>query len=360
MSEESVRQESVRQESGSEEMGMTEKDGVTDKDQRGLFVAPGQRQELAATLTMPYTLTTGLPAGTFLAALGHRILIGSKETASGKVCVPPADGPLDTTFVRVAETGTITAVTVLGGERSGAVALIRLDGTDADLLHRIVVGDGTPAAGARVRAVWAEEPTGTTILDIAGFVLDPDAEQGSEPTPFDPAALEIEAVQQLPYSLQLSYRHSYGPYYGQLFDQVGSSRRILGSNCPHCQHVLVPPRERCEICFSRTERLVDVADTGRLQAFSIIHMEFVGQTRTPPYVYAEIMLDGSATRLIHTLGGVDPDAARRHLAIGARVRAVWKDRADAVGTLDDIDHFALVDPLPEGDTEPTTGPPVAR
>ncbi len=313
----------------------------------GLFVAPGERQDLAATLTMPYTLTTGLPAGTFLAALGHRVLIGSRELESGRVSVPPADGPDVTELVRVAETGTITAVTRLAVDRAGAVALIRIDGTDAELLHRIVGGAGDPVAGARVRAVWAEERSGTSILDLAGFAVDPDAPEGAEPAPFDASALEIEPVQQLPYELKLEYRHAYGPYYGPMFDQLGTTRRILGSNCPRCDHVLVPPRERCEICFSRAERLVDVADTGRLQAFSIIHMEFVGQTRTPPYVYAEIMLDGTATRLIHTVGGVDPEQARKHLAIGARVQAVWKDRADAVGTLNDIDYFALVDPLPE-------------
>lgn len=328
-------------------MTTTEQSGAVDTT--GLFVEPGARQELAATLNMPYNLTTGGPAGAFLAALGKRRLIGSKDVATGAVHVPPFDGPEETDFVEVAETGTITAVTELGDGRSGAVALIRIDGTDGDLLHRVVGGSGSPTVGARVRAVWAEEPTGTSILDLAGFAVETDVPEGPAPRSIDFSALEIEPVQQLPYSLQLEYKHAYGPYYGQLFDHVGSNRRILGSNCPKCNHVLVPPRERCEICYSRTERLVDVADTGRLQAFSIIHMEFVGQTRKPPYVYAEIMLDGSATRLIHTLGGVDPEQARKHLRVGAAVRAVWRDASEAVGTLDDIDHFELVEPLPAGD-----------
>ena len=81
------------------------------------------------------------------------------------------------------------------------------------------------------------------------------------------------------------------------------------------------------------------SDTGRLQAFSVIHLEFVGQTRKPPYVYAEIVLDGSATRLIHTVAGIDVAKAAEQLTIGMPVRAVWKDVADCRGTLDDIDYF---------------------
>lgn len=325
---------------------MTTTDASGAVDTAGLFVAAGECQELATTLSMPYTLTVGGPAGAFLAALGARTLIGSRDTETGEVSVPPLDGLNPSSYVKVAESGTISAVTTLGGDRSGAVALIRIDGTDVDLLHRIVGGDGEPVRGARVRAVWAEQPTGESILDLAGFTVERDIPEGPAPEDFDLDAAGIEAVQQLPYSLQLDYRHAYGPYYGQMFDHIGTHRRILGSNCPKCAHVLVPPRERCEICFSRTERLVEVSDTGRLQAFSIIHMEFVGQTRTPPYVYAEIMLDGSATRLIHTVGGVDPEQARRHLRIGAQVKAVWRDAADSIGTLDDIDHFELVEPLP--------------
>ena len=63
----------------------------------------------------------------------------------------------------------------------------------------------------------------------------------------------------------------------------------------------------------RTERWVDVSDTGVLKAFSIIHLKFVGQTREPPYVYAEIILDGAATRLIHTIGGIDVEKAAETL-----------------------------------------------
>jgi uncharacterized OB-fold protein len=78
-----------------------------------------------------------------------------------------------------------------------------------------------------------------------------------------------------------------------------------------------------------------------IKAFSIIHLEFVGQTREPPYVYAEIVLDGAATRLIHAVGGIEVEEAMEKLSPGTPVRAVWKD-SDPVGTLEDILYFEPV------------------
>ena len=91
------------------------------------------------------------------------------------------------------------------------------------------------------------------------------------------------------------------------------------------------------VCFARTTRLVEVQDTGTLQAFSIAHLEFIGQTRTPPYVYAEVDLDGTSTHRIHVLGGFAIEKAR-DLTSGMPMRAVWKGASQAQGTLADIEY----------------------
>jgi uncharacterized OB-fold protein len=46
--------------------------------------------------------------------------------------------------------------------------LVRLDGADTVLLHRLIEIDGEPAIGMRVRAVLASERDGS-ILDVSGF-----------------------------------------------------------------------------------------------------------------------------------------------------------------------------------------------
>jgi uncharacterized protein len=295
---------------------------------------------LDATIAMPYTLTTGPAAGHFLAELaGHR-LVGSRCPDCARVVVPAQDfcgrchGASGSDLVEVPGTGVVTAVTTTGSQ---SLCFVRLDGTDADFLHRIV-GE-PPRIGDRVEAVWSEEEPRGTVLDLAGFRRSNSAPVTAPVSTLEPSA---EPLPERPDAIELRYRHSYGPYYGRLFDELGSYRRIVGTRCPRCSAVMLPPREWCDVCHVRTTAWADVADTGVLKAFSVIHLEFVGQLRKPPYVYAEIVLDGAATKLIHMLGGIDPEEAPRKLRPGMNVRAVWKDADEAQGTLEDISHFELV------------------
>jgi uncharacterized protein len=306
----------------------------------GLLTGIDDAQVLQTTLSLPYTLTTGGAAGAFLAELGRKRILGSRCDHCARTMTPAQDycnrcGEPAGEFLAMPETGTVSALTRTA---KGQLALIRLDGSDTDMLHRLSPGADGAAVGSRVRAVWADTAAGS-MLDLDSFALHEGGAEPGSPSPAGP----VDVVVEMPYALDLEYRHSYGPHYGRLFDELATSRRIIGSSCPRCRSVLVPPREFCDACFVRTSAHVDVADTGTLQAYSVIHMEFVGQTRKPPYVYAEIMLDGSATRLIHTVAGFDVATAGERLRIGMPVRAVWKDRADSIGTLDDIDYFEPAD-----------------
>lgn len=302
----------------------------------GLGSTPNENPTFAGTIELPYTLTTGRAAATFLAELANRKIVGSRCPECGDVTAPAQDfcaacGTTLEGFVEVPASGELTGFTATA---EGLIGLIRLDGAANDFPHKLLdVELDSLSVGDRVQARWAAEPTGS-ILDIEGF--EPGGEPGGEAKPLEASA---EPILEQKYGMRLDYEHAYGPYYGMLFDGLATSRRIQGSRCPNCTRVLVPPREYCDVCYVRTGEWVDVADTGTIKAFSIIHLEFVGQTREPPYVYAEIVLDGSATRLIHTVGGIDVEEAKERLQIGTKVRAVWKEGGEPVGTLEDIDHF---------------------
>lgn len=304
----------------------------------GLNTAPTETPAFPGRIALPYTLTAGAAAATFVAELANRRIVGAR-LASGRVLVPAQDfcgrtGEEPVELLEMPTTGTLSAFTET---HEGVIGLVRVDGADTDMAHRIVeAAYDELAVGQRVEARWVPEASGA-MTDLAGFA--PGGEAGGTPQPLVPRAQPIPVH---PYEIDLRYQHAYGPYYGRLFDELSTSRRILGVRCPSCEHVLVPPRELCETCFVRTGEWVDVADTGVLQAFSVIHLEFVGQKRTPPYVYAEIILDGASTRLIHTIGGFAPEEANERLAPGTRVRAVWRD-GEPTGTLEDIEHFEVIE-----------------
>ena len=297
---------------------------------------------MAATLKMPYTLTPGRATGIFLAALAQQQILGSRCTACSTVRVPAQDvcpdcGGESPEIVRVPETGVLEAWTQTD---QGVIALVRLDGTDISLLHRLVSADGAEMGG-RVSAVWNDERTGA-ITDISGFAVAPNAALGTV-SAIDLAT--IEPIELMNYTMQLDYQHAYGHYYGTLFDGVKNDRRIRGVRCPSCRNVLVPPRPYCDACFVPTADWMDVPDTGVVQACSVVHIEFMGQRVPPPYVYAEIVLDGTATRLIHTVGGLSAESAREGgVRPGSRVQAVWSDRT--TGSLSDIEYFRVL-----GETE---------
>lgn len=290
---------------------------------------------LASTISLPYQLTPGRATGTFLAGLARKTLVGTRCRECGRVEAPAQDtcacGCPDLELVQLGNQGELRGFT-----RTPAytLALVRIDGTDCDMLHRLH-GDADWQVGMRVQAEWAPEAKGS-VLDLVGFVP---AKGRSEEKPR--ALTEtIAPIETVPTSMKLNYQHAHGPYYGRLFDEMQTSGRILGIRCTRCHGVLLPPREVCDACYAPTGTWADVKDSGVLQAFSIIHLKFVGQTREPPYVYAEIILDGASTKIIHVLEGVDIPTAPKTLKPGMRVKAVWKE-GERNGSLDDIAHFVL-------------------
>lgn len=292
---------------------------------------------LHAELNMPYTLTPGRATGTFLAEIGSHRIVGSRF-ASGLVIAPaqdfsPIDGESDFEFVEVPATGVLTGFTTVDGVTIG---LIQLDGCDNAFPHRIV-GDGEPTLDTRVEAVWADG-IDTSILAIEGFRVAADAQVG-EVKPFGETAAPVEVVK---YKLDLKYEHAYGPYYGRMFDEIRANKRIMGVRLPDSDSALLPPRETDDISHKRTGTWKTCLDTGTIRACSIINLEFLGQTRPPPYVYAEIVLDGASTKMIHMIDIDDVESAKQRIKPGTRVRAVWRE-GERVGSLRDIERFEVID-----------------
>ena len=104
--------------------------------------------------------------------------------------------------------------------------------------------------------------------------------------------------------------------------------RIIGHRCPNCSRVYVPPKGYCPLCVVTTsdDDEVEIPDTGTVTGFTIITpVNYYGQTKTEPFVYASVLLDGADT----TLGGQDiTGVSHADLRTGLRVKAKWKPRAE--------------------------------
>ena len=291
-----------------------------------------------SVIDLPYTLTPGRATGTFLAEIGNRKIVGS-HFASGKIIAPaedfsPDDGEDVQTFVEVPHTGVLEGYTKVNND---VIGLIQLDGCDNEFAHIILADLETLAVGIRVEAVWADGVE-NSILAIKGFRPAPDAPVGKV-LPLEKPANPIEVI---PYAMKLDYEHAYGPYYGRMFDEIREFGRIMGVRTSNGDDALLPPRERDDITHKRTGTWKACEDTGTIRGCSIINLEFIGQTRPPPYVYAEIVLDGASTRLIHMIDAESIQWAKDNVRPGSRVRAIWT-KGERTGSLRDIERFELID-----------------
>ena len=129
-------------------------------------------------IRIPYRWPAGRHGDRFLRALRDEgRLLGLRCPRSGRVLVPPPpDRPgrtiVEADWVEVGPGGVVETFTVRGDE---VLALVRLDGADTALLHRLVdLEPSSVRVGLRVRAAFAPERTGS-ILDLRGFAPDREA-----------------------------------------------------------------------------------------------------------------------------------------------------------------------------------------
>jgi len=307
-----------------------------------MFAAPEAHpldmETFHSQISMPYTLTPGRAAGTFLAEMPNKRIVGSRFP-DGSVVAPAQDfsskdGEEPEELVQVPETGVLQAFTRVDGN---VIGLVQLDGCANDFAHRILADIGDISVGMRVAAQW-DNTDETSIMAIKGFVPDADAPVGEVKGLVGPA----EPLGVIDYSMSLDYQHSYGPYYGRMFDEIREHGRVMGVRTSSGDDALLPPREVDDVTHKRTGTWKACADTGTIRACSIINMEFFGLTREVPYVYAEVVLDGASTRMIHVIEIDDLETAKKTIKPGTRVRAIWTD-GERKGRVSDIERFEVID-----------------
>lgn len=125
-----------------------------------------------SAIRIPFRYAAGGAGSRFLAALrDERRILGARCDACRRVFAPlrsfcSSCGASPLEEIALGPGGRVEAWTA---RADGTVfALVRLDGADTALLHRLVGLPGEPRRGMRVRARFAAERR-ASILDIAGF-----------------------------------------------------------------------------------------------------------------------------------------------------------------------------------------------
>jgi uncharacterized protein len=305
--------------------------------------APPVETALSAPLNIgfDYTRSLGPVLSRFMTALAGRRILGSRGS-DGRVHAPPLEydpvthAPL-TDLVEVSAVGTVVTWTWLARPLDGqplarpfAWALIRLDGADTAMLHAVDAGGkDRMRTGMRVRVRWAAEPVGH-IRDIECFEPG-DTAAGSGDAGSGDAGAEVASITT---PIHLGYTHMVSPEETRYLRGLAEGR-LLGQRCPACGKVYIPPRGACPTDGVPTTDEVELPSTGTVTTFCVVNVPFAGQRVKPPYVAAQVLLDGADIPMQHLILGCPADEVR----MGMRVEAVWKPREEWATTPQNIDHF---------------------
>jgi uncharacterized OB-fold protein len=150
----------------------------------------------------------------------------------------------------------------------------------------------------------------------------------------------LSELMTIPGRWEFDYEYFAGASASRFFAELRDSQRIMGTRCGSCGRTLVPARDYCEACFKPVTEWVEVAPTGRLDAFTIVATKFPGLP-DPPLILAYVTLDGADSALLNFVQGVevtDIDAVAERLLSRPLVDVVFHEHR--TGRITDF-HFEL-------------------
>lgn len=129
----------------------------------------------------------------------------------------------------------------------------------------------------------------------------------------------------------------------KFFKEIVENKRLLGTKCPQCGKVWMPPRGHCPDCYALTDW---VPLTGKGTVMSCTYCYFPGgrgdlvKYLDLPYVQALIKLDGAYSYLLHAVA-----VKEQRIGVikeGTRVKAVFRE--ERKGTIADFYFVPESDP----------------
>ncbi|WP_223177909.1 Zn-ribbon domain-containing OB-fold protein [Pseudohalioglobus sediminis] len=136
----------------------------------------------------------------------------------------------------------------------------------------------------------------------------------------------------------LKYNFTAGAGPARFLSQVKNGK-LTGQRCPRCQQVYIPPRGSCAACGVATEEELVLPDKATVQSFTIVSIPIPNNPIKPPYIIANLVLDGANISFIHLMS----ECVNEDVRIGQRVQAVWKPEEEWDYSMDNIRYFKPLD-----------------
>lgn len=136
--------------------------------------------------------------------------------------------------------------------------------------------------------------------------------------------------------LPVTSRYTFGLAGERFYRAIKDEGKFLGTKCNKCERIYVPASIFCERCMLELDTWVDVGISGEVHTFTLLFEDLEGNRLKNPEIIAFIRLgDGG---LVHRLGEIGRDEVK----IGMQVQAVFRDKSERIGSIQDISHFRPV------------------
>ena len=130
------------------------------------------------------------------------------------------------------------------------------------------------------------------------------------------------------------FRYTVGVAGEKFFREIMENGRLIASRCPKCNLNYLPPRIYCERCLSKLDEYVQVENKGTVETSTLCHQDADGRELAQPVGVALVRFHAAHGGIVHKTRG--------HLAIGDKVRVVFKERSKRVGSILDIECFEKI------------------
>ena len=154
--------------------------------------------------------------------------------------------------------------------------------------------------------------------------------------PETPEAPESITMMEAP--IYLRYNYTAGQASTRFLTEIRKGH-LVGQRCEDGEDVYMPPRGSCPKRGLPTAVEVPLDGKGCIESFTIVHIPIPDNPIKPPFVVANILLDGAALSFIHLVSEVENEKVH----IGMRLEPVWKPESEWSWSFENIRYFRPVD-----------------
>ena len=127
------------------------------------------------------------------------------------------------------------------------------------------------------------------------------------------------------------FRYTAGLAGEKFLREIKDKGRLVAARCTKCELNYLPPRIYCERCMSKLEDYVTIENTGTVDTFTVCEQDSDGKHLSRPTTVALVRFASAHGGLVHKVKG--------QVAIGDKVRVVFKEKSKRTGSILDIEYF---------------------